>query len=199
MKKIVLIILFLSTICFSQNSEELKKVSLDLIYKKEALLKKKKNIENQITEINKKIEENNSKIKILELKENAVITTLRRNSSFYESASEYSKSIESPKKNKKIYLIEYYEYGTYYKAIYNNRIGYIKENDIRRIKKVRELKLKRKNSNNYINSLTQKKKNKKSYSKRSTYSRTYYRGPRGGCYYINSNGNKSYVSRSLCN
>ncbi|WP_299778612.1 hypothetical protein [uncultured Formosa sp.] len=29
--------------------------------------------------------------------------------------------------------------------------------------------------------------------------RTYYRGPRGGCYYINSNGNKSYVSRSLCN
>tara|TARA_R110002050_G_scaffold125594_5_gene245369 strand:- start:4084 stop:4653 length:570 start_codon:yes stop_codon:yes gene_type:complete len=30
-------------------------------------------------------------------------------------------------------------------------------------------------------------------------SRTYYRGPKGGCYYINSNGNKSYVDRSLCN
>ena len=30
-------------------------------------------------------------------------------------------------------------------------------------------------------------------------SRSYYRGSRGGCYYINSNGNKSYVSRSLCN
>ncbi len=29
--------------------------------------------------------------------------------------------------------------------------------------------------------------------------RRYYRGPRGGCYYINSNGNKSYVDRSLCN
>mgnify|MGYP000489431470 CR=1 FL=1 len=29
--------------------------------------------------------------------------------------------------------------------------------------------------------------------------RTYYTGPRGGCYYINSNGNKTYVEdKSLC-
>lgn len=28
--------------------------------------------------------------------------------------------------------------------------------------------------------------------------RTYIRGPRGGCYYINSNGNKTYVDRSKC-
>lgn len=49
--------------------------------------------------------------------------------------------------------------------------------------------------------------NKRTYSKkasprasyRSTSYRSYIRGPRGGCYYINSNGNKSYVSRSLCN
>lgn len=27
----------------------------------------------------------------------------------------------------------------------------------------------------------------------------YIRGPRGGCYYINRNGNKTYVDRSLCN
>jgi hypothetical protein len=25
------------------------------------------------------------------------------------------------------------------------------------------------------------------------------KGPQGGCYYINSNGNKTYVSRSECN
>ncbi|KGE14478.1 hypothetical protein [Sphingobacterium deserti] len=29
--------------------------------------------------------------------------------------------------------------------------------------------------------------------------RQYIRGPRGGCYYINSNGNKTYVDRSMCN
>ncbi len=29
--------------------------------------------------------------------------------------------------------------------------------------------------------------------------KTLYRGPKGGCYYINSNNNKTYVSRSECN
>jgi len=32
-----------------------------------------------------------------------------------------------------------------------------------------------------------------------TTTRTYIRGSRGGCYYINSNGNKTYVDRNLCN
>lgn len=36
-------------------------------------------------------------------------------------------------------------------------------------------------------------------NRRTTTSRTYIRGPRGGCYYINSNGNKTYVDRSMCN
>ena len=32
----------------------------------------------------------------------------------------------------------------------------------------------------------------------SSRSSRYIRGPRGGCYYINSSGNKTYVDRSLC-
>ena len=32
----------------------------------------------------------------------------------------------------------------------------------------------------------------------SSSSRTYFRGSRGGCYYINSKGNKTYVDHSLC-
>lgn len=28
---------------------------------------------------------------------------------------------------------------------------------------------------------------------------TLYKGPKGGCYYINSNKNKTYVDRSYCN
>ncbi|WP_299444086.1 hypothetical protein [uncultured Aquimarina sp.] len=43
------------------------------------------------------------------------------------------------------------------------------------------------------NSATKKKRNKPKTSKR------YIRGSRGGCYYINSNGNKTYVDRSICN
>jgi len=34
---------------------------------------------------------------------------------------------------------------------------------------------------------------------RSTSRSRYITGPRGGCYYINSNGKKIYVDRSLCN
>lgn len=44
---------------------------------------------------------------------------------------------------------------------------------------------------------TTPKKKKTTYRSQST--RSYIRGRRGGCYYINSNGNKTYVDRSLCN
>jgi len=38
-----------------------------------------------------------------------------------------------------------------------------------------------------------------SYSNCGTYNgNKLYRGPKGGCYYINSNGNKTYVDRSFC-
>ncbi|MBQ4819618.1 hypothetical protein [Aquimarina sp. MMG016] len=50
---------------------------------------------------------------------------------------------------------------------------------------------------NYSNSLESNTTRKKRYKPRTT--KTYYRGPRGGCYYINSNGNKTYVSKSMCN
>jgi len=50
---------------------------------------------------------------------------------------------------------------------------------------------------NYSNSFNNSTSRKKPYRSRKT--RTYHRGPRGGCYYINSNGNKTYVARSMCN
>ena len=43
-----------------------------------------------------------------------------------------------------------------------------------------------------------KQKIKKTIPKRDAESRTYLTGKRGGCYYINSNGNKTYVDRSFC-
>lgn len=62
------------------------------------------------------------------------------------------------------------------------------------------------NKNTTVNSLkSNTSKSNASSSGRSTSRSTrskssqYIRGPRGGCYYINSNGNKTYVDRSLCN
>jgi hypothetical protein len=36
-------------------------------------------------------------------------------------------------------------------------------------------------------------------TKKADQSHSYIKGPRGGCYYLNSKGNKTYVDRSLCN
>ncbi|WP_460926286.1 hypothetical protein [Spirosoma agri] len=36
-------------------------------------------------------------------------------------------------------------------------------------------------------------------SYRTSQARTYYTGPRGGCYYLTGSGRKQYVDRSLCN
>ncbi|WP_299897174.1 hypothetical protein [uncultured Aquimarina sp.] len=49
----------------------------------------------------------------------------------------------------------------------------------------------------YYNSINSSTTKKKRY--RFKPNRKYIRGSRGGCYYINSNGNKTYVDRSLCN
>lgn len=48
-------------------------------------------------------------------------------------------------------------------------------------------------SNNSMNNSTGNRNNETS-----AY-RTYYTGPKGGCYYINRDGNKIYVDKSLCN
>lgn len=51
----------------------------------------------------------------------------------------------------------------------------------------------------YSNSLKSNTGTQEKRQYRSKTTRTYHRGPRGGCYYINSNGNKTYVARSMCN
>jgi len=52
-------------------------------------------------------------------------------------------------------------------------------------------------SQNYVlpEPISEHKPARRSYSAQRT---TYITGPRGGCYYINGNGNKTYVDRSLC-
>jgi len=42
-------------------------------------------------------------------------------------------------------------------------------------------------------------KSNTNYKSQSTATRRYIRGPKGGCYYINNNGKKTYVDRSYCN
>jgi hypothetical protein len=89
------------------------------------------------------------------------------------------------------------------------------QNDIECKKEITELKLKIETLKNKVKVLEKQLKNQtrdsdlninsgsvnylKTKKKRNKSGRVYHRGPRGGCYYYNSRGNKQYVPRSLCN
>jgi hypothetical protein len=64
--------------------------------------------------------------------------------------------------------------------------------------KTKKGKRRKKSTNNYGSSSYQSYDNS-SRTRSSSNGRQLIRGSRGGCYYINANGNKVYVDRSLCN
>lgn len=144
MKKIITFIIFtlISTLSNSQNIENLSKEKEGLIVEKDALLIKKRTIEYQIDSITNNILIIEDKIAIQKLKTNAIKTSIKRNSNLYELPSEKTKISETINQKEQLYLIEYYEYGEYYKVIYNNKIGYIKESDIINNKAIKALKKK---------------------------------------------------------
>lgn len=96
---------------------------------------------------------------------------------------------------KKIIILDYVD--GYFEVCQDSLCGYMSEIWVKKSNLVSE----------FINSIESKSKyiSKQNYSnsieRTKVYytSRRYYRGSKGGCYYINSNGNKTYVERSLCN
>jgi len=82
-------------------------------------------------------------------------------------------------RNALLRIISYRE--GYWEVEYKNHVGYISEMFVL--------------ENHLMNELKPKVRQ---YSVKQLRSRRYIRGPRGGCYYINSNKNKVYVDRSLC-
>ncbi|OAV45068.1 hypothetical protein [Lewinella sp. 4G2] len=77
----------------------------------------------------------------------------------------------------------------FYEVVFEDFHGYIIDSYVNENPEIKSLRLKVKRSN-YTPSR----------SLRSTSTaRHYYKGPRGGCYYLTNSGSKVYVSRSLCN
>jgi hypothetical protein len=96
-----------------------------------------------------------------------------------------------------------YYYDGYLQASYLNQEGYIygvvlhhsAELDamVARLSRNPASRPKNNQQNSLYNSNSERRTTTKSYS------RTYYTGPRGGCYYLSPSGKKVYVDRSLCN
>jgi len=106
--------------------------------------------------------------------------------------------------------------GIYCKVKYEDHIGYIEHSDLvwsKELEKLKnEVKLNTSNQNSQQMGVYSSSSSTKSSTKSNTSSsrsstskytpstrRVYHTGPKGGCYYINSNGNKTYVDRSKCN
>jgi hypothetical protein len=77
-------------------------------------------------------------------------------------------------------------YNGYFQAEYGESSGYVHQSAIKFY-----------NETDALVSPTKSSSTPKSTS--SSPSRTYHTGPKGGCYYVNSAGNKVYVDKSYCN
>ncbi|AUC75788.1 hypothetical protein [Olleya sp. Bg11-27] len=162
-----------------------------------------------INSIDLKIAQLNSK-KILEkIKDSSLIAVASKGAKLKKDPSLFADIIIVLKEDKKVIILEYNE--SYFAVCQGRLCGYMNEiwikNDSSISEFTKSIEKERKlsnginsNSPSYNSSLKSTKSNNSSYkNKKYQNSRSYYRGPRGGCYYINSKGNKSYVSRSLCN
>ncbi len=122
---ITFLILVSSLNCFSQIDSDSQIFKKNLEVEKSTLEieieKYKKNIQLIII----KIDSINEVIQLEDLKKQSVITVIKKDSDLLLLPSKYTNKLRRLTKNQKIYVVEYYEYGTYYKVIANNKIGYI--------------------------------------------------------------------------
>ena len=124
--------------------------------------------------------------------------TVKAYAELYERATIMSTTIARFTTETKVLLLDIEEEYMYVKSQFGN--GYVKlyylKSEKSNLKTITSSSLspKTKSTSNSSSSNSQSSYNRKTYNT----SRTYYKGPRGGCYYFNSNGNKTYVSRSQC-
>jgi len=181
----LLILLCIGINGFAQNCDSLRTQLIKLHSHKELLEKDLEETSSEIKKIVLKIEQ----VTLKSLNANKFIcnSTTITYSRFKSTPSPNSEFIEIIPKNKTIRVLEYVG-DCYWKIEYNNQIGYLNEV---LIKETSEMVLVKRTT------ITQGKKfkTKNTRSTRGSNHKTIYTGPKGGRYYLNSNGNKTYVKR----
>lgn len=196
--KFLLFVLLISQIGLSQTLSDLEKM-------KDSLELKRSNLTREAIDIIKVIDSVERLILFARIRNKSVKSIAKKDASVFKELYNTKDVIGKIKRKDTIYVIEYKSYFNSFEILYKNQLGYIKKNKIRLNNKLEKLISNKKSSNSnsssssYSSFLISSNKSKKTYSRKKNISRSYIRGPRGGCYYINSNGNKTYVSRSLCN
>ncbi|WP_299325327.1 hypothetical protein [uncultured Maribacter sp.] len=207
---ITFLALLLSLYSFSQTDKKLN----ELENQKKNIELEIENLTDSIRSIDLKIAQIRSQKFLDKIKDSSLIAIARKGAKLKNRPSLYADIISTFKENKEVIILEYHD--SYFEVCQGSLCGYISEiwiksNDsisefiksIETEKKLYnslEVSTSSYKSSSYSSSTKNTNSGSSSYKpKRYKSSRNYYRGSRGGCYYINSNGNKSYVARSLCN
>jgi len=197
----------ITTFLYSQTDAKTKEI-VELKKQKKRVELNIKDLTDSLNKIELKIVELKSEKVKEKIKDSSLTTLIRKGAKLKKEADLFSEIITIFNEDKEGIILDYKN--EYFQVCQGNLCGYIHEgwitqNDlISEFKKVKETERKNigKTNNNLYSQKTlsnTKSNNNQFKEKRQQNSRAYYSGPRGGCYYINSNGNKTYVSRSLCN
>tara|TARA_Y100000815_G_scaffold261174_1_gene273313 strand:+ start:128 stop:730 length:603 start_codon:yes stop_codon:yes gene_type:complete len=200
MKSIFIYSFFLITTLYSAQAEEQIK---HLLSERKKLEVVQSRILDSINQIDLKIQKIKSSEIKQKIKDSSLVAYLRISTKIKDEPTALGKPLATLPANSEVIILDYSE--GYYQICSDLICGYINEiwvipsQDLRRyvdIKKGEPTHNPVRNFNYNNKQTTSKKQTQKRVTRPS---KIYYTGPRGGCYYINSKGNKSYVSRSLCN
>ena len=202
---LIYLIILASTLTYSQT-----KCSISSLENQKAQIKQQiENLTDSIKKIDIKIAIVKSETFLKRINDSTIKGIARKGAKLKKDSYVFADIITTFEEDKEVIILDF-ENG-YFEICQNSLCGFLNEiwlvnsisiSDFIKSKKT-EQKIriqKDKNSSNNTSSLKilNNDTTEKTTKKRINY-RTYYRGPRGGCYYINSKGNKSYVDRSLCN
>ncbi|WP_165750430.1 hypothetical protein [Cellulophaga sp. Z1A5H] len=207
-KPLTLIILLLSCIITNAQSGDDKIALLENQKKKIEL--EVKNLTDSIARIDLKITQIKSKEILSKVNDSSITVIARKGTKLKKDSFVYADIITTFEEDKEVIILDFRD--DYFKVCQGSLCGYvhslwIKRNNVTSIfikfketEKKQNTELNSKSST-YNSSLLNSNQTSNPSYKASSYSssRNYYRGPRGGCYYINPKGNKSYVARNLCN
>ncbi|MAQ75917.1 MAG: hypothetical protein CL613_06255 [Aquimarina sp.] len=170
---------------WSQEVDELIELRRVLTQRKEVL-----NVE--ILKVSKSLDSVEQLILFARIKEKSIPAIVKSKGGIYKEIYDPVEKIADVEKSQVVYIVDYKPYAKSFEVIYDNQIGYLKSKYVKISKPLKEI-IARSSSIKNQKSLNTNTRNNR------IYSRAYIRGPRGGCYYINSKGKKTYVSRNLCN
>lgn len=187
---------------YSQKDKNLT----DLKNKKNQFLTEIENLKDSISILDIKIAKLESGRFLKKIKDSTFIVIAKKGAKLKKDSDLFADVIVTFSEDKEVIILDYQN--GYFEICQNSLCGYINEVWLENSSELKRFinsknSLSKANQEKYINlpnysSSLSNSKTSKSIKRSKTY-RTYIRGPKGGCYYINSNGNKTYVSRSLCN